>query len=210
MAVYTTTIKTLIENNFDFKMTSYPIFDENYRSVLNNKILNHFYENEIGFETPALFRHYLNTTLNEIMPFYNTLYVKQKALLDNLENNVNLKEDFKSTSTSKTNSTSNSQSTGSSNSKNLFQDTPQGELDTTDLDNQTYATNVTFNKDNTSNSINDSSNTSGNGTNDYIKLVTGNNGARYNFEIINEIKNNLLNIDMMIINDLNSCFMQIY
>lgn len=210
MAVYTTTIKTLIQNNFDFKMTSYPIFDENYRSVLNNKILNHFYENEIGFETPALFRHYLNTTLNEIMPFYNTLYVKQKALLDNLENNVNLKEDFKSTSTSKTNSTSNSQSTGSSNSKNLFQDTPQGDLDTTDLENQTYATNVTFNKDNTSNSINDSSNTSGNGTNDYIKLVTGNNGARYNFEIINEIKNNLLNIDMMIINDLNSCFMQIY
>lgn len=210
MAVYTTTIKTLIQNNFDFKMTSYPIFDENYRSVLNQKILNHFYENEIGFETPALFRHYLNTTLNEIMPFYNTLYVKQKALLDNLENNVNLKEDFKSTSTSKTNSTSNSQSTGSSNSKNLFQDTPQGDLDTTDLENQTYATNITFNKDNTSNSINDSSNTSGNGTNDYIKLVTGNNGARYNFEIINEIKNNLLNIDMMIINDLNSCFMQIY
>jgi hypothetical protein len=191
-------------------MTSYPIFDENYRSVLNSKILNHFYENEIGFETPALFRHYLNTTLDEIMPFYNTLYVKQKALLDNLEDNVNIKEDYKSTSTSKTNSSSNSQSTGSSNSKNLFQDTPQGELDTTDLDNQTYATNVTFNKDNTSNSINDSSNTSGNGTNDYIKLVTGNNGARYNFEIINEIKNNLLNIDMMIINDLNSCFMQIY
>lgn len=210
MAVYTTTIKTLIEHNFDFKMTEYPIFDENYRSVLNNKILMHFYENEIGFETPALFRHYLNTTLDEIMPYYNTLYIKQKALIDKLEDNVNIKEEYEGSSTSSTNSSSNSQSTGSSNSKNLFQDTPQGELDTTDLDNQTYATNVTFDKNNTSNSINDSSNTSGNGTNDYIKKVTGNNGARYNFEIINEIKNNLLNIDMMIINDLNSCFMQIY
>jgi hypothetical protein len=210
MAVYTTTIKTLIEHNFDFKMTSYPIFDENYRSVLNNKILMHFYENEIGFETPALFRHYLNTTLNEIMPFYNTLYTKQKLLLDKLEDNVNIKEDFKGTSTSKTNSSSNSQSTGANSSKNLFQDTPQGELDTTTLENQTYATNVTFNNNNSSNSINDSSNTSGNGTNDYIKIVTGNNGARYNFEIINEIKNNLLNIDMMIINDLQTCFMQIY
>lgn len=210
MAVYTTTIKTLIEHNFDFKMTEYPIFDESYRSILNNKILNHFYENEIGFETPALFRHYLNTTLNEIMPYYNTLYLKQKALIDKLEDNVNITEDFKGTSTSSTNSNSNSQSTGSNNSKNLFQDTPQGELDTTTLENQTYATNVTFNNNNSSNSINDSSNTSGNGTNDYIKIVTGNNGARYNFEIINEIKNNLLNIDMMIINDLQSCFMQIY
>lgn len=210
MAVYTTTIKTLIEHNFDFKMTEYPIFDENYRSILNNKILNHFYENEIGFETPALFRHYLNTTLNEIMPYYNTLYLKQKALIDKLEDNVNITEDFKGTSTSNTNSNSNSQSTGANSSKNLFQDTPQGELDTTTLENQTYATNVTFNNNNSSNSINDSSNTSGNGTNDYIKIVTGNNGARYNFEIINEIKNNLLNIDMMIINDLNSCFMQIY
>lgn len=210
MAVYTTTIKTLLEHNFDFKMTEYPIFDENYRSILNNKILNHFYENEIGFETPALFRHYLNTTLDEIMPYYNTLYLKQKALIDKLEDNVNITEDFKGTSTSSTNSNSNSQSTGANSSKNLFQDTPQGELDTTSLENQTYATNVTFNNNNSSNSINDSSNTSGNGTNDYIKIVTGNNGARYNFEIINEIKNNLLNIDMMIINDLNSCFMQIY
>lgn len=210
MAVYTTTIKTLIEHNFDFKMTEYPIFDENYRSILNNKILNHFYENEIGFETPALFRHYLNTTLDEIMPYYNTLYLKQKALIDKLEDNVNITEDFKGTSTSSTNSNSNSQSTGANSSKNLFQDTPQGELDTTSLENQTYATNVSFNNSNSSNTINDSSNSSGNGTNDYIKIVTGNNGAKYNFEIINEIKNNLLNIDMMIINDLNTCFMQIY
>lgn len=210
MAVYTTTIKTLIEHNFDFKMTEYPIFDENYRSILNNKILNHFYENEIGFETPALFRHYLNTTLNEIMPYYNTLYIKQKALIDKLEDNVNITEDFKGKSTSSNNTSSNSQSTGSNNNKNLFQDTPQGELDTTSLENQTYATNVSFNNSNSSNTINDSTNSLGNGTNDYIKLVTGNNGARYNFEIINEIKNNLLNIDMMIINDLNTCFMQIY
>ena len=51
MAKYTITIKTLIDNNFDFQMTSYPIFDEQYRNTLNTKILNHYYENEIGFET---------------------------------------------------------------------------------------------------------------------------------------------------------------
>jgi hypothetical protein len=67
MAKYTITIKSLIDNNFDFQMNSYPIFDENYRDTLNNNILNHYYENEIGFETASLFRFYLNQTLNEIM-----------------------------------------------------------------------------------------------------------------------------------------------
>ena len=65
MSNYTTTIKTLIDNNFDFKMTSYPIFDENYRETLNQKILYHYYENEIGFETASLFRFYLNNKFIE-------------------------------------------------------------------------------------------------------------------------------------------------
>ena len=56
MAKYTITIKTLIDNNFDFKMDSYPIFDENYRNTLNQNILYHNYENEIRFETASLFR----------------------------------------------------------------------------------------------------------------------------------------------------------
>ena len=42
MAKYTITIKTLIDNNFDFQMTNYPIFDENYRETLNNNILHHY------------------------------------------------------------------------------------------------------------------------------------------------------------------------
>lgn len=210
MAVYTTTIKTLLQHNFDLGLKDYPIFDENYRNVLNQKILNHFYENEIGFETPALFKFYLNTTMGEIMPYYNILYTKQKALLDNLENNVNLKEDFKGNSTSNNNAQSNSNSTGETNSKNLFQDTPQGSLVQGTIDAQNYATNLTFDKNNSSNTITDTSSNSGQGTNNYIKLVTGNNGNRYNFEILKEIKNNLLNIDMLVINELNSLFMQIY
>ena len=78
MAKYTITIKTLIDNNFDFQMTNYPIFDENYRNTLNQTILYHYYENEIGFETAPLFRFYLNQKLNEIMPYYNELYKIQK------------------------------------------------------------------------------------------------------------------------------------
>ena len=210
MAHYTTTIKTLLKHDFDLGLKDYPIFDENYRNTLNKKILDHYLESEIGFETPALFRHYLNSTMNEIMPYYNTLYTKQVALLDNLESNVNIREEYRGNSTTKNNATSTSSSTGQSNSKNLFQDTPQGSLDTTDLDNQTYATNVTFDKNNSSTTINDSSSNNGQGTNDYIKTVVGNNGGRYSIDLLNDIKNNLMNIDMLIINDLNTLFMQIF
>lgn len=52
----------------------YPIFDENYRTALNVKILRHYYTREIGFETVGLWKLKLNTKLNEIMPYYNKMY----------------------------------------------------------------------------------------------------------------------------------------
>ena len=204
MAKYTITIKTLIDNNFDFKMNSYPIFDENYRETLNNNILNHYYENEIGFETAPLFRFYLNQKLNEIMPYYNELYKVQKKLIDEnlLLNNVNITESLTGSNTTQ----SSSESTSNSNGKNLFQDTPQGELSSTDIDDQKWATNLTQNK----NIINDESSASGSGTNEYIKTIVGNNGGKFNIDVLNDIKNNLMNIDLMIINELYDLFMQIF
>ena len=220
MAKYTITIKTLIDNNFDFKMTDYPIFDENYRETLNNNILHHYYENEIGFETAPLFRFYLNQKLNEIMPYYNELYKAQKKLIDEnlLLNNVNLTENLQGTNTNNTStqSTSTSQSTnnGTSNNKNLFQDTPQGQISNTDIENQTWATNLTLDRNTTNNTINDSSSNNGStnvsGTNAYIKTILGNNGGKFNIDLLNDIKDKLMNIDLMIINDLNELFMGIY
>ena len=53
---------------------NFPIFDENYRSVLELKILKHFYTREIGEETVGLWKLRFDTKLNEIMPYYNKLY----------------------------------------------------------------------------------------------------------------------------------------
>lgn len=205
MAKYTITIKSLIDNNFDFQMNSYPIFDENYRDTLNNNILNHYYENEIGFETAPLFRFYLNQTLNEIMPKYNVLYNTQKKIIDNnlILNNVNLTESLTGSNTTETSS----ESSSSSNNKNLFQDTPQGNIPSQDIDDENvYATNLTLNN----NSISDSNSSSGSGTNEYIKTIIGNNGGKYNIDILKDIQNNFMNIDLMIINELNDLFMQIF
>ena len=214
MSKYTTTIKNLIDNNFDFGLNSYPIFDENYRSTLNHNILYHYYENEIGLETPELFKLYLNQKLIEIMPYYNILYEKQRKLIDKLEINVNLTENFERQNNTETNTNANSNSTsnGTTNNKNLFLDTPQGNTYKGTIDDTDYATNVTFDRNNNINEINDQS--TSNGTSDtnenYIKSIIGNNGNKYNINLLNDIKNNLMNIDLLIINELNDLFMGIF
>lgn len=62
---------------FDF---DYPIYDEEYRSVLETKILKHYYTREIGLETVGLWKLKLDTKMNEIMPYYNQLY--KSALIE--------------------------------------------------------------------------------------------------------------------------------
>ena len=116
--------------------------------------------------------------------------------------NVNLYETSNRKNQNKTNTTSNS----NSDNKNLFQDTPQGQLDFTDLENQKWATNYTINKS----TIGDQSESIGNNDEDFTRHIYGNNGNKYNIELLNDVKNNLLNIDMLIINELNDLFMGIY
>jgi hypothetical protein len=60
--------------------TKYPIFDENYRTVLESKILKHYYTREIAHETVGLWKLRLNTKMNEVMPYFNQLY--KSALLE--------------------------------------------------------------------------------------------------------------------------------
>ena len=94
MATFTTTIKTLIDNDFDFGLKEYPIWKEEYRgeqdgnrwvSGLNRKILDHFYYYEIGQESPDMFKFMLNRKLNEVMPYFNKLYATEALAFDPFE-----------------------------------------------------------------------------------------------------------------------------
>ena len=213
MAKYTTTIRNLMDNNFDFGLKDYPIFDEEYRELLNNKILMHYYMDEIGFETAGLFKVYLNNKMNEIMPYYNELYKKQKDLLLNFDKTTNLTETFTRDNTTDTNTKSNSTSsnTASGTSKNVYQDTPMGNITEQNIDNYDHASNQEFNKNQNTSSIEDNSNLTGKATSleNYIRTKTGNNGRLYGIEILKMIKNNYMNIDESIINELQDLFMGI-
>ena len=108
------TVESIIENSrkkiFDF---DFPIYDESYRSVLETKILKRYYTREIGFETVALWKFWLNKRLNEIMPYYNQLY--KSTLLEfnpfydvdyTTTNNANKKYDEKNSKTNNSNGNS--------------------------------------------------------------------------------------------------------
>lgn len=149
--------------------TKAEIFDENYRAVICKKILKHYYLREICSETVGIWKLWLNTRLEEILPYYNQLY--KSALLEfnplydvnitrthNRTIDENKTENGTSTETStdkntgsgtrdnttsgtnKNSGTSNVSDSGSSNSKDLYSDTPQGAL--TGIETETYLTNA--------------------------------------------------------------------
>lgn len=70
---------------FDF---DYPIFSEAYRTILQDKIIKHYYMREIGCETFGLWQLMLSEKMNEIMPYYNQLYSSQLLEIQPLINNL--------------------------------------------------------------------------------------------------------------------------
>lgn len=75
-----------VDSVFDF---DFPMFDENYRKVLEKKILRHYYTREICEETVGLWKLRLCDRLNMIMPYYNQMY-KSELLTFNPLYDVNL------------------------------------------------------------------------------------------------------------------------
>lgn len=68
----------------DIGLSHYPIFDEAYRETLNGKIVRHYWNIEIGVETPELFKFNLETDMGEFMPYFNQLYKSELLAIDPL------------------------------------------------------------------------------------------------------------------------------
>jgi len=220
--------------NFD-----YPIFDENHREELETKIIRHFYTREIGLETYGLWKLKLETRMNEIMPYYNEMY-KTAAIEYNPIHDVDYVKTHAGTNevntTSKTMSASegtserdiSSTSTGSTSndttSWDLYNDTPQGSVQ--NIENETYLTNARKNTEdydgtttNTSTTNDDTQYTDNRtvdgtnketGTDNYIETMKGKVGTYSFSKMIKEYREQVLNIDMMIINDLENLFMLLW
>lgn len=83
-------VDNIIANSWNKIFTSKAtFFDEEYRSVLCQKILKHYYLREICCETVGIWTLWMNTRLEEIMPYYNQLYESELIKFEPL-NDVNL------------------------------------------------------------------------------------------------------------------------
>lgn len=207
------------EKIFDF---DYPIFDENYREVIEKKILKHYYTREIGEETVGLWKLRLGVKMNEIMPYYNQLYKSELIEFNPLyATDLSRNHVTKSNSNSENQTQSNSLSVGDSNGHNsgssldTYSDTPQGTVG--NLEDLSYLTNARK-IDDTADSSGHSSNVSngeakGNAkidsTEAYLEHVSGYEGINAS-KLLQDYRNTFLNIDMMIINDLEVLFMQLW
>lgn len=115
-------IQMAIPKVFDF---DFPIYDDAYRNVLCTKILKHYYTREIGAETVGLWKLWLDSKLNEIMPYYNQLYKSAMIEFDpmydvNLTTEYNKKHDGTNDTTensSENNSGNHSENTNGTNSE---------------------------------------------------------------------------------------------
>ena len=216
---------------FDF---DFPIFDEKYRSVLERKILKHFYTREICEETVGLWKLRLGTRLNEIMPYYNKLYNSElldfnPLYTDNLTRTrtTKLKSKRETGNNGKVDTTnsSNSKGTGSgtanNNANDLYSDTPQGSLN--GVESGTYLTNARKTSDTSTSSSNTHNNSSASGkvissengsddfnsTEDYLESVIGYGGTNAS-DLLKKYRETFINIDMMVINNLEDLFFQLW
>lgn len=212
-----------------------PFFDEAYRSVLCSKILKHYYMREICCETVGIWTLWMNTRLEEIMPYYNQLYESAKIEFNPMHD-VNLTREHKrtenetasgnrdTTGNRDTNITSNGTSNRTTNSdenkKDLYSDTPQGAL--TGVENEKYLTNARKISDNVNGTDNTQvNNTEKNGsdysdkeetasnvntTEDYLETLVGKQGTESFSSLLNKFRETFLNIDMQVIEEFSDLF----
>ena len=200
MSKYTVTIRQLVETKFDLGLKDYPIFNENYREILNKKIIDHYYFREIGFETAGRFKFEINRKMNEIMIYYNQLYKSEMYSFSPISN-INVTNNYTSTDSR----VSNSEDVSTNEGLNVDSTTPQSLINYDNIENNLYANNAEkINSESTNKNKSDSTNRINNYNKD--EGYSGISGS----ELLNQYRSTFLNIDLEIINDLGDLFMNIY
>lgn len=177
---------------------------------LAQKIVDHYYMREIGFETPALFKHYAKVTMQEIMERQFPKIYSNFLEYDPLSN-VDYTEEYTREIKGSSKGTSNSNSTNNASGYNINNDTPQTRITKQNLDSGIYASQT--NQSDTSSNIEDETNaqSSSNTIERFTRHEEGDNGVIItNQRLVKEYREIIVAIDEEIINELSSLFMGIY
>lgn len=190
-SLVTITIKDLCEAGFQLfdQSRKYPIWAESHRAELEDKIIEHYYMRQIGFETPGRFKFELNKKMREIMPYYIELFKTTQFNYNPIEN-YNMKEGSTDVSTGS--------ESGTGKSTSRVSDTPQGSIENIDK----YMSSAQK-EDHENASKTDSKLT-------HEAHRTGNIGVTTTQQMIEQERKIILNIDMLIIEELNELFLGVY
>lgn len=169
----------------------------------------------------------MRRTMNEIMPYYNQLYLSQNLITDPLNDrdlswteSHTLERDTDSLGTSENSGTSESDSNGTSHNRNVYQDTPMSLLQNgsnrPNIESLDYATNVTYDDGSTTDSTESSFANSGNTSTNVDMDESGNRihtekGRLTNqADLLLKYRKTFINIDLDVIDELEDLFLSLW
>ena len=207
MSNYTLQLRYLYEDE-NFKLFDFPynLYDNDLKPWFEEKFFQHFMFYEIGFDSVAMFKQRLMSKLNDIFPFYKQLY-ETEIRTKNIDFMLNkdLKESYIRELTS--NSNSNQESNVTSNSLSTAgQLTPSLIANSQKIDKFMDSAQ----KDNNSSNSTSTGESNGNSKEQYSLISQGNIGITSSAELLTKWRETLLNIDLMIFEECNDLFMQIF
>lgn len=190
-------------------LDTYPLFDESYRAGLNKKIIEHYWNREIGRETIEDWRFAFRRTMNEIMPPYNKLYETERIKFDPLSTmDIRTVSGDIGETIAEATEASEMDAKGIARGLQVSSSFPQTSLKENGTGN--YADSGAESDGSTENSSkgSGSSNSKNTTKNDATSSSSGYTGPAS--ELLTRYRATILNIDMSIVADLNPLFMNIW
>ena len=207
MSKYTLELRYMYEDE-NFKLFDFPynLYDNDLKPWFEEKFFQHFMFYEIGFDTIGMFKQRLMRKLNDIFPYYKQLYeteIRSKGI------DFMLNKDLKESYVRELNSNSNSNQESNVTSNGL---STAGQLTPSLIANSQKIDKFmdTAQKDNSSTSSTSSGESNGNSKEEYTLTSQGNIGITSSAELLTKWRETLLNIDLMIFEECNDLFMQIF
>lgn len=212
MAQTTVELRALLERtNFELFDFTYQVDDPAFKTELEQRIIDFYYDYEIGFETPELFKRKFKTRFLRAITYYNKLYNTTLLSYNPLINSKiteALEQLATATNTDENSSTVNSGSTNTSTQTNKTSDYPQQPIAGGD-----YLAGATDSTDNstTDGTTTSTGNTKNTGTTNssYTKTIEALTGTTYQDLIMKE-RETILRIPNMLIEELKPCFILTY
>lgn len=205
---------------FDF---SYQFDDATFKAQLEQFVIDYFYDMEIAFETPDMFKRKFQARWQRIIPYYNRLYnttllqynplinSKMTEALDQLATSSST-QDVTTTSIDTSDNTLTADSSSTGNTK--ASDYPQQAIGAGDFLSGESTSDSTTDSSSSSNTTDSSSGTatteaSATNNSNYTKTVEGLTGTSYQSLVAAE-RENILRIQDLVIAELKPCFMMVY